>query len=103
MVETKRRKKYRLRLALSAVVSLLVVGFVAIVLTARSRAAELISNPRDQRRGFLRPAGLSIRSINRRLGGTLVSHFIKLSKPTDNDEELLSWLAKAYSIQSGGS
>ena len=49
MAEGRVGRKYWLRLALSAVVALIIVAGVAVVLVARSRAAELISNPRDQR------------------------------------------------------
>jgi len=49
MAEVKARRKYWLRLALTAGVALVIVAGVAVVLVARQRAAELISNPRDQR------------------------------------------------------
>jgi dipeptidyl aminopeptidase/acylaminoacyl peptidase len=49
MAEARARRKYWSRLALAAVVALVIVAGVAVVLVARSRAAELISNPRDQR------------------------------------------------------
>ncbi|HLF37691.1 MAG TPA: hypothetical protein VI520_07135, partial [Anaerolineales bacterium] len=49
MAEVRARRKYWLRLGLTAVVALVTVSTVAIVMVARSRAAELISHPRDQR------------------------------------------------------
>lgn len=50
MAEVKAHRKYWLRLGLTAIVALVIVAGVAVALVARSRAAELISNPLDQRR-----------------------------------------------------
>jgi fermentation-respiration switch protein FrsA (DUF1100 family) len=49
MTGSKAGKRYWLRLAVTGAVALVIVAAVAIVLVARSRAAALISNPRDQR------------------------------------------------------
>ncbi len=74
----------------------------SIILGSRAHFAVVYPDPRQLVLEFLSDHKIQSERIHRTqaLGTARVSHFVKLVDPADIDDELMSWLAQSYAIQS---